>query len=216
MDEISADTPLVKFYRFLPGARAPRTRRPFGRRLDADARVPLLRGDAHGLGARLVCVSADEFQADVGRRQRRRLELRKQRQLVFARAPRSFRISRSISTASRRRKFRATRRPSSDRSRIPAGLMLWSGFVARTAPGWSLLVRQPANLTRSLGYESLRRHHRDRPLVRPAVRQSSVDAAERADRVRRELPLSSGPAGASQRLWRGARQASTSSSASRT
>jgi hypothetical protein len=32
--------------------------------------------------------------------------------------------------------------------------MLWSGFVARTAPGWSLLVRQPANLTRSLGYES--------------------------------------------------------------
>jgi hypothetical protein len=36
----------------------------------------------------------------------------------------------------------------------PAGLMLWSGFVARTAPGWSLLVRQPANLTRSQAYES--------------------------------------------------------------
>jgi hypothetical protein len=36
----------------------------------------------------------------------------------------------------------------------PAGLMLWSGFVARTAPGWGLLVRPPANLTRSLGYES--------------------------------------------------------------
>ena len=32
--------------------------------------------------------------------------------------------------------------------------MLWSGFVARTAPGWGLLVRPPANLTRSLGYES--------------------------------------------------------------
>ena len=32
--------------------------------------------------------------------------------------------------------------------------MLWSGFVARTAPGWSLLVRPPANLTHSLGYES--------------------------------------------------------------
>ena len=32
--------------------------------------------------------------------------------------------------------------------------MLWSGFVARTAPGWSLLIRPPANLTRSLGYES--------------------------------------------------------------
>ena len=36
----------------------------------------------------------------------------------------------------------------------PAGLMLWSGFVARTAPGWSLLVRPPANLTHSQGYES--------------------------------------------------------------
>ena len=32
--------------------------------------------------------------------------------------------------------------------------MLWSGFVARTAPGWGLLIRPPANLTRSLGYES--------------------------------------------------------------
>jgi hypothetical protein len=36
----------------------------------------------------------------------------------------------------------------------PAGLMLWSGFVARTAPGWSLLIRPPANLTHSQGYES--------------------------------------------------------------
>ncbi len=36
----------------------------------------------------------------------------------------------------------------------PAGLMLWSGFVARTAPGWSLLVRPPANLTHSQAYES--------------------------------------------------------------
>ena len=36
----------------------------------------------------------------------------------------------------------------------PAGLMLWSGFVARTAPDWSLLIRPPANLTRSLGCAS--------------------------------------------------------------
>src|SRR5882762_510862 len=36
----------------------------------------------------------------------------------------------------------------------PAGLMLWSGFVARTAPGWSLLVRPPANLTHSQAYET--------------------------------------------------------------
>jgi hypothetical protein len=36
----------------------------------------------------------------------------------------------------------------------PAGFNLWSGFAARTAPGWSLLVRPPANLARSQGYES--------------------------------------------------------------
>ena len=52
--------------------------RPIGRGLDADARVPLLRGHAHRLRARLVYFPADEFQADVGRRQRRRLELREQ------------------------------------------------------------------------------------------------------------------------------------------
>lgn len=36
----------------------------------------------------------------------------------------------------------------------PAGINLWSGFAARTAPGWGLLVRPPANLARSQGYES--------------------------------------------------------------
>src|SRR5947209_3496954 len=33
------------------------------------------------------------------------------------------------------------------------GIQLWSGLAARTAPGWSLLVRPPANLARSMGYE---------------------------------------------------------------
>ena len=32
-------------------------------------------------------------------------------------------------------------------------VQIWSGLVARTAPGWSLLVRRPANLPRSLAYE---------------------------------------------------------------
>lgn len=36
----------------------------------------------------------------------------------------------------------------------PAGIQLWSGFVARTAPGWGLLIRPPVNLTRSQAYES--------------------------------------------------------------
>jgi len=35
----------------------------------------------------------------------------------------------------------------------PGIVQIWSGLVARTAPGWSLLVRGPANLPRDLNYE---------------------------------------------------------------
>jgi hypothetical protein len=35
----------------------------------------------------------------------------------------------------------------------PGLVQVWSGLVARTAPGWHLLVRAPANLPRSQGYE---------------------------------------------------------------
>lgn len=35
----------------------------------------------------------------------------------------------------------------------PGLLQAWSGLVVRTAPGWHLLVRAPANLPRNLGYE---------------------------------------------------------------
>jgi hypothetical protein len=38
--------------------------------------------------------------------------------------------------------------------REPGIIQVWSGLVARTAPGWSLLVRQPANLAHSQGYEN--------------------------------------------------------------
>ncbi len=35
----------------------------------------------------------------------------------------------------------------------PGMVQLWSGLVARTRPGWSLLLRAPANLPRKPGYE---------------------------------------------------------------
>jgi Family of unknown function (DUF6065) len=35
----------------------------------------------------------------------------------------------------------------------PGLVQVWSGLVVRTAPGWSLLVRAPANLPRKPGYE---------------------------------------------------------------
>lgn len=36
----------------------------------------------------------------------------------------------------------------------PGVVQIWSGLFARTRPEWSLLVRPPANLARSQGYES--------------------------------------------------------------
>jgi Family of unknown function (DUF6065) len=35
----------------------------------------------------------------------------------------------------------------------PGLIQMWTGLIARTAPGWSLLVRPPANLPRNGGYE---------------------------------------------------------------
>ena len=35
----------------------------------------------------------------------------------------------------------------------PGILQVWSGLIARTKPGWSLLARGPANLPRSVGYD---------------------------------------------------------------
>ena len=37
----------------------------------------------------------------------------------------------------------------------PGGLQIWTGCIARTAPGWSLLVRGVANLPKSLAFETL-------------------------------------------------------------
>jgi hypothetical protein len=36
---------------------------------------------------------------------------------------------------------------------IPGFMQIWSGLIARTAPGWSLLVRSPVNFGRPGGYE---------------------------------------------------------------
>jgi hypothetical protein len=35
----------------------------------------------------------------------------------------------------------------------PGVLQIWTGFIARTAPDWSVLIRPPANLARSQGYD---------------------------------------------------------------
>lgn len=37
----------------------------------------------------------------------------------------------------------------------PGGLQIWTGCIAKTAPGWGLLVRGVANLPQSLSYQTL-------------------------------------------------------------
>jgi hypothetical protein len=37
---------------------------------------------------------------------------------------------------------------------LPGGLQVWTGCLARTAPGWSLLVRGTANYPKSLSYQT--------------------------------------------------------------
>jgi hypothetical protein len=41
------------------------------------------------------------------------------------------------------------------RSVQPGGLQVWTGCIAKTAPGWSLLIRGVANLPKSLAFETL-------------------------------------------------------------
>src|SRR4029077_20322517 len=38
-------------------------------------------------------------------------------------------------------------------AREPGVVQIWSGYLARTAPGWALLSRGPANIPRTQGYE---------------------------------------------------------------
>jgi hypothetical protein len=38
-------------------------------------------------------------------------------------------------------------------ARDPGVVQIWSGYLARTAPGWALLSRSPANIPRTQGYE---------------------------------------------------------------
>ena len=38
----------------------------------------------------------------------------------------------------------------------PGLIQIWTGWLARTAPDWGLLIRPPANLPRPLGYECYR------------------------------------------------------------
>jgi hypothetical protein len=61
--------------------------------------------------------------------------------------------TRSLPTTSPTKEIREYGSPFLGALREPGLIQLWTGIVARTAPGWSLLVRAPANVPRSGSYE---------------------------------------------------------------
>ena len=80
----------------------------------------------------------------------------------------------------------------------PGIVQIWSGLVVRTAPGWSLLVRAPANLVRNPGYESYEGIVETDRWFGPLFTNIRLTQDPCADRVRRRLPLPAGPAGAAE------------------
>jgi hypothetical protein len=111
-----------------------------------------LRSDPHGVRVRLVRVPADPRQLHVGRRHRHHLDLRRRRRLVSAqdRAVPGFADQFDAAAPDDIKGFSP---PFVGALQEPGVVQIWSGLVARTAPGWSLLVRGPANLPRNLAYE---------------------------------------------------------------
>ena len=61
--------------------------------------------------------------------------------------------TRSLPATSPTKEIREYGSPFLGALREPGLIQLWTGIVARTAPGWSLLVRAPANVPRSGSYE---------------------------------------------------------------
>jgi hypothetical protein len=186
-----------------PRARVPAAPagRPFGGRDHADPRLPLLRGAHVGIGVRLVPVPAHRLQPDVGRRFRRPLDIPGGRCLVSPESrpiPQLRRPLRPRRAARVQRLFPAV--PGRLQGAGRGANLEWAvrAHGARLEP-LGARARQPGAQP---GLRPLRRHHRDRPLVRPAVHEYPPHPHERAGGVRPRVPVRAGPTGAPQRLRR--------------
>ena len=214
MDESAnsaASPPLVTFYRFIPDCRMPQ-------RADSSAAGSMptrafryCEAMTHGVRVRLVPVPADGVQPHVGRRHRHHVDLRGRRRLVSAQDARRFPTSPTNSTRRAPDESRAIRRRSSARRRSRAWCRSGPASWRAPRPVGACWCAPPANLPRKLGLRGLRGHRRDRPLVRPAVRQPAPDPHQRADRVRRRVAAAAGPAGAPRALRQCARRVRDSS-----
>lgn len=71
----------------------------------------------------------------------------------------------------------------------PGIVQLWSGLVARSAPGWSLLVRPPANLPRPSGYELYEGIIETDRWFGPLITNLRLTKTDRPVHIRKDFPL---------------------------
>jgi hypothetical protein len=153
MDQLADEAPLVKFYRFIPGARAPQRadRSAAGSMPTRAFRYCEAMRTASALGwylfppmsFRLMWDGANDVIWSYG-------DEEGWFSLNTAQFPNFAAHFDSVAPD----QLKGHSPPFLGAFKDPAGLMLWSGFVARTPPGWGLLIRPPANLTHSQAYES--------------------------------------------------------------
>jgi len=152
-EEVASGSPLVKFYRFIPGARAPqRADRSAAGSIPARALQyceAMRTASAFGwyvfppLSFKLMWDGANDVVWSYGGSD-------DWYALSAAQAPGFASYFDGIAPDG----VRGYAPPFLGAFKDPTGLMLWSGFVARTPPGWGLLIRPPANLVHSQGYQS--------------------------------------------------------------
>jgi hypothetical protein len=152
-DAVASGAPLIKFYRFIPGARAPQ-------RADRSAAGSM---PTRAFRYCEAMTTASAFGWYVFPPMSFRLMWDGGTDLVWSYDGAEGWFSLSAAQAPGFAKYFDSLAPEGAKGfsppflggfKDPTGIQLWSGFVARTAPGWGLLVRPPANLTRSQAYES--------------------------------------------------------------
>ena len=127
-------------------------RRSLGARDAAFPRLPVLRSAAGGFVLRLVRVSAHRLHPAMGRIADH-LDLPRRESLVSAHQRPVPRATRRYSTARAPKHLRGFSPPFLTAVPEPGIVQVWTGLMVESAENWSVLVRPPANLPRSLAFD---------------------------------------------------------------
>ena len=152
-EQFDQGAPIASFYRFVPECRLPmRADRAAAGTMPTRAfRYCEAITSASAFG--WYVVPSHYLQSDVGRGLRDPLDVQRSGCLVSARKSTVSGFRRSL-RQDRPAEFKGFSPPFLVAFKEPGVVQIWSGLFARTAPGWSLLIRPPANLARSQGYEN--------------------------------------------------------------